>query len=214
MLISTFGAATRLYYTISILMARKQLKIFPIVLAAGKSWQPQSPRALVKTRGRTALEIAVSNCAGLERPIVVLGHLAGTVKRFLPPGVRMVIHRNWRAGQISSFRAGLGRVPANGAFLIYPVDLTDLTPTILKRLATAFRRRSAHQQVVMPVHRGRDGHPVILAAELRREFTRAKTARDVVYRDPFRIKRVRTTTSAIWKDFDRRSGSGLPPRRS
>jgi len=177
-------------------------KIFPILLAAGKSPHLPFPKALADFAGRTAIEIAVKNCHGLERPIVVLGYQADRLRRAMPRQARVTINRDWHTGQLSSLLAGLRKVPQDGAFLIYPVDLVFLTPGMIWRLAAAFHRRTARQTIVMPVCAGRDGHPVILAPELRPELRGAKTAREVVNRDPGRIQRVRMKTSAIWKDFD------------
>jgi len=177
-------------------------KIFPILLAAGKSPQLPSPKTLAEFAGGTAIEIAVKNCHGLERPIVVLGYQSDRIRSVVTRQACFTVNRKWRTGQLSSLLAGLRKVPKDGAFLIYPVDLVFLTPGIIRRLVAAFRRRTARKSIVMPVCRARDGHPVILAPELRRELRSAKTARDVVNRDPGRIKRVPVRTSAIWKDFD------------
>lgn len=177
-------------------------KIFPILLAAGKSPHLPFRKALADFAGCTAVEIAVKNCHGLERPIVVLGYQADRVRSVVTRRARVTVNRKWRTGQLSSLLAGLRKVPHDGAFLIYPVDLVFLTPQMIRRLAAAFHRRTARQAIAMPVCAGRDGHPVILAPELRAELRSAKTAREVVNRDPSRIKRVRMKTFAIWKDFD------------
>ncbi|HVB07776.1 MAG TPA: nucleotidyltransferase family protein [Candidatus Acidoferrales bacterium] len=177
-------------------------KIFPILLAAGKPPRLPFPKALAEFAGSTAIEIAVKNCQGLERPIVVLGYRAGRLRRAIRCPARFTVNRKWRTGQLSSLLAGLRKVPRDGALLIYPVDLVFLTPGTIRGLVAAFRRRTARQAIVMPVCRRRDGHPVILAPELRRELRSAKTAREVVNRDARRIKRVRVQTFAIWKDFD------------
>ena len=179
-----------------------ETKIFPVLLAAGKSPHLPFPKALADFAGRTPVEIAMKNCSGLERPIVVLGYQADRLRRAMPHQARITVNRKWRAGQLSSLLAGLRNVPRDAAFLIYPVDLVFLTPGIIRRLAAAFHKRTARQAIVMPVCAGRDGHPVILAPQLRSELQNAKTARDVVNRDPSRIKRVPVKTSAIWKDFD------------
>ena len=186
----------------------KQPRIFPILLAAGKPSRPKVQNAPINLSGRTPLQIAVENCPDLERPIVVLGFESEHLHPTVPVSARIVINRNWRAGQLSSLLAGLRKVPPDGAFLLYPTDLVFLTRPLIRRLAAAFLRCTKHQKIVMPVHRGRDGHPVVFAAELRGELTGSQTARDVVYRDPRRIKRVRVSTSAIWRDL------GAPPAGS
>ncbi|MGB7023749.1 MAG: NTP transferase domain-containing protein [Candidatus Acidiferrales bacterium] len=179
----------------------KQPRIFPILLAAGKPSRPGVQNAPINLSGRTRLQIAVENCADLERPIVVLGFESEQLRHTVPANARIVGNPRWRAGQLSSLLAGLRKVPPDGAFLLYPTDLVFLTRPLIRRLAAAFLRCTKHQKLVMPVHHGRDGHPVVFAAELRGELADSQTARDVVYRDPRRIKRVRVSTSAIWRDM-------------
>jgi molybdenum cofactor cytidylyltransferase len=176
--------------------------VFPILLAAGRSRDLPFPKVLAYFGGRTAIDIAVENCSGLERPIVVLGYQAARLRKAIPRQARFTVNAKWRTGQISSLLAGLRKVPRDGAFLIYPVDLVFLTRELIEQLATAFVKRGSDKPIVMPIYKGRDGHPVILAAGLRRELRHAKTAREVVNRDPRRIERVHVHTAAIWKDFD------------
>jgi CTP:molybdopterin cytidylyltransferase MocA len=186
--------------------------IVPILLAAGSSAQLGFPKALAGFGGRTALEIAVRNCFGLAKPVLVLGDQAARVRaaRCCSPlyarnDVQVVVNRRWRAGQLNSVIAGLRRVPRNAAFMIYPVDHPFLTPRLIRRLVNAFEARAVHQTIIMPRFAGRAGHPVILAAELRNELRRARTAREVVYRDLRRIRYVDVASSAICLDFDSRA---------
>lgn len=132
---------------------------------------------------------------------MVLGFKSVQLRPTVPANARIVINRNWRVGQLSSLLSGLRKVPPDSAFLLYPTDLVFLTRPMIHKLAAAFLRRTKHQKIVMPVYRARDGHPVIFAAELRGELAHSQTARDVVYRDPRRIKRVRVLTPAIWRDL-------------
>lgn len=186
---------------------RRVPSVVPIILAAGAAPRLGSPHALARFGRRTVIEIAIANCrrAGLSGPIVVLGCDAPRVRAVVPPaklpGARVIVNRRWRAGMLSSIRAALRQVPRTAAFMLYPVDLPLLTPEILSRVARSFVNRPPAQTIVSPVHRGRAGHPVIFAPELRRELARARTARDVVERDPRRIKLVRIHSRAIYTDF-------------
>lgn len=180
----------------------KRTGICPILLAAGPSLRFPIPKALALFGGRTALEIAIDNCRSLEPPVVVLGAKASLVRKAVPRSTRFTVNSHWRSGQISSLLAGLSTVPRDAAFLVYPVDLVLLTPDDVNQLARAFLKRRLDQTIVIPIHDGRDGHPVIMAAKLRRELQQAAIARDVVTRDPRRVKHIRVKTSAIWTDFD------------
>lgn len=185
-------------------LAHTRLQVVPIILAAGPAPRLGFPHALAEFGGRTAVTIAVENCirARLRRPIVVLGWKAQLARRTVPHVVRVVLNRRWREGMLASIRTGLRHVPRDAAVMLYPVDLPLLTPGILRRLLRAFVRRRGGQMIVSPEHRSRAGHPVILAAELRDELRRARTAREVVECDPRRVKLVRVSSRAIYADFD------------
>ncbi|HJY86317.1 MAG TPA: nucleotidyltransferase family protein [Candidatus Acidoferrales bacterium] len=182
--------------------AARNSPIVPIILAAGDRSGQVLPKPLARFGERTALEIALENCTGLARPIVVLGHQAKRVRPVIPPSVRVVVHPGWRSGQLSSLRAGLRRVPEDSPFLLYPVDYPLLTPSVIRRLVNAFGRRSAQHKIVVPTFHGRGGHPVIFSPAVRGELTRARTAREVVRKDDGRVKFVPVETAAIEKDFD------------
>jgi CTP:molybdopterin cytidylyltransferase MocA len=180
----------------------KTPRIFPVLLAAGSSVRLGFPKPLARFGGKTALEIAVANCAGLRPPVVVLGDQAGRILPGVPRGARVVIHRRWRAGQLSSLLAGLRQVPRGADFLVYPVDHPLLTRGLVKRLVAGFLRRGRRQKIVLPRRGRRVGHPVVFSAALRGELLRARTAREVVYRDRERIEYVRVRSAAIREDFD------------
>lgn len=179
----------------------RRAKIVPLILAAGEARALPFPKPLAPFERKTALQIALENCAGLEPPIVVLGCRAAEVRKAVPRGVRIVVNRAWRSGQLSSLRAGLRRGPQDAAFLLYPIDLPLLTRTVIRRLVRGFQDRQACQAIVAPTFRGRQGHPVILSHEMRRELARARTAKEIVKRDPRRLKLVPVGTVAIWQDF-------------
>ncbi|MGH9734102.1 MAG: nucleotidyltransferase family protein [Candidatus Acidiferrales bacterium] len=180
----------------------KRVRIVPILLAAGPSHAFPIPKPLALFGDRTALEIAIENCRSLELPVVVLGSDAARVRKAIPRSTRVTVNSRWPSGQLSSLLAGLRLVPRDAAFLVYPVDLVLLTKDLVNHLAQAFLKRHSEQTIVIPIHNARDGHPVILAAELRPELQQATTAREVVNRDARRIKNVSVKTDAIWTDFD------------
>lgn len=177
-------------------------KIVPIILAAGESQYLPFPKALAEFGEKTALTIAIENCAELERPIVVLGCDAELVRPAVPKGVRVVLNLRWRVGQLSSLLCALKQIPIRAAFLLYPVDHPLLQKATIRALVAAFRAREPFRQIVMPRYGRSYGHPVIVAAALREEFFDAEMARDVVYRVPERIKIVVSRSAEIFEDFN------------
>ncbi len=176
-------------------------KIVPIILAAGPSTLGL-PKAMARFGKRTALDIALENCAGLATPIIVLGSEAERIRPAVPHSARVLINANWREGQISSLRAGLAELPAEADFILYPVDYPLLTADTVQKLVAAFRNRTAGQVIAMPTFGGRGGHPIIFAAALRAELQMADVARDVVYHDSQRVRVVPVGSNEIFRDLD------------
>jgi len=180
---------------------RKPEKIIPIILAAGSSQVLPFPKALAPFGRKTALEIAVENCSFLGRGLVVLGSDAKRILPGVPRSAQVVTNRKWRDGQLSSLQAALENVARDAAFMIYPVDHALITRNTVEQLVRAFRNRSAPQEIAMPRHNGTYGHPVIVSATVRSEFFEARTAREVMYRAPERIRVLNVKTSSIFEDF-------------
>jgi len=180
---------------------RKREEIIPIILAAGSSEALPFPKALARFGRKTALQIAVDNCAAVGPPIVVLGCDATRILRGAPKSARIVINRKWREGQLSSLQKALESTPSSAAFLIYPVDHALIRRATVMQLVRAFRAREASEEIVMPRRKGAYGHPVIVSAAVRPEFFEAATAREVMYRVPERIRVLEVSTSSIFEDF-------------
>jgi CTP:molybdopterin cytidylyltransferase MocA len=177
-------------------------KIVPIILAAGSSEKLGMPKALAQFEKKTALQIALDNCLGLERPIVVLGCDAERVQGGVPRAAWVVVNKQWSKGQLSSLLCAMEWVPQSAAVLIYPVDHPLLQKHAVTQLVGEFRKRNGPEEIVMPRHKEKYGHPIILSAALRGELRHASTAREVVYRIPERIRIFDAGTSAIYEDFD------------
>lgn len=184
-------------------------RVATVLLAAGGSKRLGFPKALARFGRRTALQIAAENvrAARLRPPIVVLGHAAEFLRPYADEiGARVVVNVRWQTGgQISSVQAGLRAVPRGATgFLLYPVDYPLITPDVVRALLRAFARHPT-ASIVLPTCRGHGGHPVLFRANLRREIESLgsrRTLRDVVYRDPSRIRFVPIGSEAHRADFD------------
>ncbi|HEV3277135.1 MAG TPA: NTP transferase domain-containing protein [Terriglobia bacterium] len=190
-------------------LAQAGESVFPIILAADSGSDLGFPKALAQFGRKTALEIAFENCARIEQPVLVASPRLGRALRngdqaasAAVPGVRVVIHRRGRRGQLGSLLAGLAMVPDDGAFMLYAVDYPLLTAAVVRRLLEGFRARLPCHSIAVPRFRGCAGHPVIFAPELRGELERAASARAVIYRDARRVKFVTVRQSSIGEDFD------------
>ena len=137
-----------------------------IILAAGTSSRMGRDKALLPFRGSTFLNHLIALLSSKTDPlIVVLGHNAGTIRKTLPAGTRIVVNQCYELGMLSSLQTGLRALPveANSA-LFTPVDHPAVRGETIDSLIAAFHRSG--QPLVIPRYEGRRGHPAILSREI------------------------------------------------
>jgi nicotine blue oxidoreductase len=141
--------------------------ISAIVLAAGASSRMGSPKALLPIRGRPAVEVVVATlrAGGADDLIVVVGRHAAEIRAGADlAGVRVVDNARWETGRTSSIQAGLAALaPDAEAALLALVDMPLVRPDTVRALVASPR---GDAEVVVPVHGGRRGHPIVLARTL------------------------------------------------
>jgi molybdenum cofactor cytidylyltransferase len=146
--------------------------IHAVVLAAGESRRMGAPKQLLRFGGKTVLQAVVD--ALLACPLagvtVVLGHRAEEIGATLGDRpVRVAVNEAYGDGMLSSVRAGLRALPADAtAFLICLGDQPSVDPEVVSRLLDAHRRRGAG--IVIPVWRGKRGHPALIHLRHREEI--------------------------------------------
>jgi len=140
-----------------------------IVLAAGASTRMGGPKMLLPMGTGTALS-AVARAlldAGLSTVVVVLGHEAERVRAAagLPDDARLrvVVNDEWRQGMASSLRRGLEACGQAEAALVALGDQPGITADRVRRIVAAWRPDAS---LVLPVHEGRAGHPVLFGRRL------------------------------------------------
>jgi CTP:molybdopterin cytidylyltransferase MocA len=130
------------------------------------------PKALVEAPGGgTFLSRVVEACraGGCVDVIVVVGGDGEAVEaeaRRL--GALAVVNGRWHRGRGTSIKAGLPHLPRGAAgLLLHPVDHPLVAGATTAALLRAFQDASADAPpMVVPVHGGRRGHPVLLGASL------------------------------------------------
>jgi molybdenum cofactor cytidylyltransferase len=138
-----------------------------ILLAAGESARMGRTKPLLPWGETTLIEYQVSEMlsAGLERVIVVLGDAWQEVKPYLTaPAVEVVINEAYRESKASSLRAAAAcLLDEDEAAVILSVD-QPRPRDVLARLLAAHEAGAA--LITVPAHRGRRGHPTVLAGAL------------------------------------------------
>jgi len=135
------------------------------------------PKALLPIEGQTFIDKIVSALkdSGIERVVVVLGFNAAEMRRrieHLP--VEIVVNPDYKQGQLSSLQTAirdLQATPDCDGMLVHLVD----HPYIDARLVRVMLQRFAESRapIVVPIHQGKRGHPVIFSRALFQELLNA-----------------------------------------
>ena len=147
-----------------------------VVPAAGFSRRSPAGNKLLQTLpdGRSVLATLVGtllDSACCQELVVVTGHQAEAITAALAGlPVHLVHAANHGEGMGSSLAAGLRAcAPEAEGFLLCPGDLPWLRADTVSAIASAFEADPLRRHVI-PSNRGVRGHPVLLAARLRREL--------------------------------------------
>jgi molybdenum cofactor cytidylyltransferase len=146
-----------------------------VILSGGASRRMGTPKALLPYQGGTFLEhlIKVTDHPRIGWRRVVLGADAQAIAAgVILPSDEVVINDNWEAGQLSSIQAGVRSLPAGtDGMLLCLIDHPLISRALVGGLVEWFYESS--KVIVLPVYKGRRGHPVIFAAGLYEELLSA-----------------------------------------
>ena len=143
-----------------------------LVLAAGRSERMGTPKQLLPFGNLTLIEQVIRTLTRSrlgKDVVVVLGHRAmDIVKRISGLPVRLAYNPDPEGDMISSIRCGLAFIDPGQAFLIALGDQPLVTTGIVDRLIAEYERRP--EGMVLPMHDGKRGHPMILSPAYREEI--------------------------------------------
>jgi molybdenum cofactor cytidylyltransferase len=109
-------------------------------------------------------------CSRVDEVYVVVGHQAERVEAALSGrSVSIVVNPDYAQGMLSSVRCGLQALPAEcEAILVALGDQPAVTAELVDTMVEAFR--TGRHRIVVPVHGGRRGHPLLFSADYRPEI--------------------------------------------
>lgn len=147
-----------------ILDIQMEKRIWALVPAAGMSTRMGSPKQLLPFGEKTVLQTVVDTLleADLDGILVVLGHRADAVRESLA-GRPVSFHLNpdYRKGMFSSILCGLSVLEKSAdAALIALGDQPNVRASVVRKVAAAYR--NGNKGIVVPVYRGRRGHPALV----------------------------------------------------
>jgi molybdenum cofactor cytidylyltransferase len=148
--------------------------ICAVVLAAGQSRRMGVQKLLLPIHGQPLIARVVDQVLSgpAERVFVVVGADAAAIAAALAERpVRFVYNPAAEGAMLSSVRCGLQALPPEcAAVLVVLGDQPDIGAAVMAQLVEAFR--AGRGGIVVPVHRGRRGHPLLFAMRYRDEILR------------------------------------------
>ncbi|MDP2931768.1 MAG: molybdenum cofactor cytidylyltransferase [Chloroflexota bacterium] len=147
-----------------------------ILLAAGESRRMGQSKLLLSFGGSTILEHALDNLlkSRVDEVIVVIGNQADEMrKRIASRPVKVITNPDFRQGMATSVTRGLNLVnPKSSAIMLVLADQPLIDSQTINKLIDAFA--SHDRGIVIPVYRGKRGHPIIFASKYREALLQLK----------------------------------------
>ena len=189
--------------------ARHMARIAVLVLAAGRSTRfgPEN-KLLAELDGKPIVRRTVEAVlASRARPVIVVtGHMADAVATAIAGLDVQVVHNpDFVAGLSSSLKAGLRALP-NGldGCIVALGDMPRIEAAHIDRLIAAFAPKEG-RSIVVPVHGGKRGNPVLFAAAYLSEMLEVAGdtgARHIIGRYADEVVEVDLGSDAIFIDVD------------
>ena len=182
--------------------------IVAVVLAAGKSERMGRPKMLLPFGRKTLIETVLAGVlrSRVEGIVVVLGAHRDAIEPVVSKfALRTVFNDDFGTGMLSSVLRGLREVPAAAqAVLVVLGDHPFPPATVIDRLIAAHEKTG--KGIVLPVHRGRRGHPVLIDMRYRDAVTALDPSvglRQLARDHPDDVLEVSVRTPAVLADIDR-----------
>ncbi|PCI44834.1 MAG: 4-diphosphocytidyl-2C-methyl-D-erythritol kinase [Alphaproteobacteria bacterium] len=187
----------------------KSGNIAALILAAGQSKRMgQENKLLLPYGDETVLSHITGQVrqAGMDKIFVVTGHQSQEIMQQLSRYDVTFFHNDlYDEGMSTSVRVGVSSLPSDiDAALIILGDMPDISAGILRQIMAAYdpaRGRS----IIIPMHNGKRGNPILWDRELFREFDRLRGdmgAKILLNDYPEFIHEVEVGSEAIFLDID------------
>jgi molybdenum cofactor cytidylyltransferase len=181
--------------------------IWAVVLAAGESRRMGTQKLLLPFRETTVVEAVVRTALAsrVGRALAVLGADRDAIRAKLEPcGVDIAINEDFARGMLSSVQAGFRALPADAeAAVVMLGDQPFLPARVIDAVVRAYEE--SRKGIVIPVHKGRRGHPVLVDLKYRDEVLGLDPAdglRQLIRAHPDDILEVEVGCADILRDMD------------
>ena len=182
-------------------------EIWAIILAAGESRRMGFPKMLLAFEGKTMIENVISNVheSKVNRIMVVLGAVREPLVQVIEKSdVRYCYNDNFKDGMLSSVICGFRNLPSDyNAVMVFQGDQPLIKPAAINTVIEAYL--SSGKGIVIPIHKKRRGHPILIDRKYRNEveyLSPARGLRSLAQKFSDDVLEIETEETGILRDFD------------
>jgi molybdenum cofactor cytidylyltransferase len=182
-------------------------EIWAVILAAGESKRMGLPKMLLTFSGMTMIEKVITNVSEskIDKIIVVLGAYRDALVELISKlPVKYCYNDNYKKGMLSSVQCGFRNLSSVcRAVLVFQGDQPLITSNAINEVIEAYL--SSGKGIVIPVYKGRRGHPLLIDIKYRDEIEKLnpdKGLRSLACMFSDDVLEVDTNESGILTDFD------------
>ena len=187
-------------------------RIGAVILAAGAGRRMgHRPKPLLQREGEPLLlrQIRLLQQAGVAQTVVVLGHHAQQLQPLLAqaalqvPLLTTALNPAPDDGPASSLRCGLlALAPELSGTLVVLADQPLLQASDVQAVIDAWQARPPGTDLVLPVHEGSPGHPLVLGAQVRSTILQGQSVRDWRHAHPTQVQLLHAGHARYTTDVD------------
>lgn len=193
-------------------MKNQKRPVYAVLLAAGESKRCPPNKLFLPWGETTVIEKTVENLlhSQVNGVAVILGYQADKAAQLLRnKPCHLVVNPDYRKGMGSTVIKGVSHwleypdLAAEAGLMLALGDEPFIPPEIIDKVVSGFR--SGAGEIVVPVYRGRRGHPSVFHRKYAPEIVevaRKTGAREILRRHPDDILEVEVETEAILLDID------------
>ncbi len=164
------------------------------------------PKQLLPLGDKTVIRHCIDNIigAGIEDTIVVVNPQgAGSIKTFKKLPIRFVINPSPRSEMVESVRLGLRSLGGSpSGVLLCLADHPLASASTMRSLVD--EHYACCDKIIIPVYHGKRGHPTLFPRNIISEVLSGPTLRDVIRKDPGRLRLVGVSDEGVVLDMDTR----------
>jgi molybdenum cofactor cytidylyltransferase len=180
------------------------LCVAAVLLAAGSSKRMGRPKQLLPLGDKPAVRYCCESifAAGVNDIAVVVGPDSEKITKALHGlSITIAVNENRESEMADSIRIGLRALPERYTAVL--ICLADQPLTSIETLKTIiYRYGEDPRKIIVPMYNGKKGHPTLFPRSAAEEIYSSITLRDIIKRDPGRVRRIDVADEGVVLDMD------------